>query len=341
MIVIVIVNYNAGTWLSRCVECVCDQTVADFRCVIVDNGSTDGSLESLPVLDERFDIVKLGKNSGFAHASNRGAYHFLPPNADFGAQDWIVMLNPDAFARPDWLEKLLEARFFAKNVTMIGSTQYMALEPDVFDGLGDFYHVSGLAWRAGFEHKVRAIETYEAFGPCGAGAMYHGQTFQRLGGYDERFFCYHEDVDLAYRMRLAGGICIQSAEAAIDHVSSAISGRASDFAVYHGTRNRFWTFMKNTPTRLLPFLMPIHLALSLFVLFWAGLRSGRFRPTARGLWQGMKGLGPIWKSRKAVKASRQISVLTLLRSFTWTIAPVRKRDIPKVNPVSKPANPMP
>jgi len=252
-----------------------------------------------------------------------------------------VMLNPDAFARPDWLEKLLEARFFAKNVTMIGSTQYMALEPDVFDGLGDFYHVSGLAWRAGFEHKVRAIETYEAFGPCGAGAMYHGQTFQRLGGYDERFFCYHEDVDLAYRMRLAGGICIQSAEAAIDHVSSAISGRASDFAVYHGTRNRFWTFMKNTPTGLLPFLMPIHLALSLFVLFWAGLRSGRFRPTARGLWHGMKGLGPIWKSRKAVKASRQISVLTLLRSFTWTIAPVRKRDIPKVNPVSKPANPMP
>ncbi len=293
----------------------------------MDNGSTDGSIESLPSLDKRFEIIRAGENLGFAAANNLAAKK--------AKANYLVMLNPDAFARVDWLENLL-GEITAPDITMVGSLQYMALEPDVLDGAGDFYHICGLAWRGGFGHPASSAptEAKAAFAPCGAGALYHRETYLRLGGYDERFFCYHEDVDLGYRMRLAGGRCVQSASAIIDHVSSGISGRASDFAVYHGTRNRIWTFFKNTPLPLLLVLLPVHIGLNLFVLFWAGLRSGRFKPTLRGIKDGLAGLGDIWRSRKEVAAQRSIAISDVARMLTWSVGPVRKRAVPDYHPAS-------
>ncbi len=301
------------------------QSEAAFEAFIVDNGSTDGSLDTLPKLDARFSIIEAGENLGFAAANNLAAKRAVAP--------YLVMLNPDAFARVDWLENLL-AEVTLPNITMVGSLQYLALEPDTLDGAGDFYHISGLAWRGGFGHPASAAPTKprEAFAPCGAGALYDRAVYLALGGYDERFFCYHEDVDLGYRMRLAGGRCVQSADAIIDHVSSGIAGRASDFAVYHGTRNRMWTFAKNTPGLLLPLLLPLHIALTVFMVFWAGLRSGRFKPTARGVLAGLRGLPDILRSRKSVKASRTISRRALLSMMTVSPQPVRARAVPSTFP---------
>lgn len=324
-ITIIIVNYNAGEWLARCVQSVVNQTHKVFHCVIVDNGSTDGSLETLGNLDARFQIIKAGENLGFAAGCNLGEKAH--------PSDWVAMLNPDAFAHEDWLEHLIGATTLAPNVTMVGSTQYMALEPGVFDGLGDYYHIAGLAWRGGFGHKVGPIQTREAFGPCGAGAFYHGETFRRLGGYDERFFCYHEDVDLAYRFRLAGGLCVQSAEAKIDHVSSGISGRASDFAVFYGTRNRIWTFYKNTPLFLLILTAPLHIALNLFVLTWSFFRrNGRAKPTWHGIKSGVSGLASRHADRNYIQTElKSLSTFALLKAFAYSPRTVAKRGVPKTS----------
>ena len=145
--------------------------------------------------------------------------------------------------------------------------------------------------------------------------------FEKLGGFDETFFCYHEDVDLAYRMRLDGGICIQSSDAKIDHVSSGISGRASDFAIYHGTRNRIWTFMKNTPRGLMPLLLPGHIVMNIFMLMWSIFRSKRARPTWRGIKDGF------FTKHDTVTPppQRKISYWTLLKSFGWSPFKLKKR----------------
>jgi len=253
---VIIVNYNGGKWLARSVQSVAEQSFTDFECFIVDNGSEDGSIAALPKLDSRFTLMELGENTGFARGNNIAAQK--------ATGEWLALLNPDAFARPDWLEKLLNATTLAPNVTMVGSTQY-------------FYHVAGLAWRGKHGHSTEGHtpETREAFGPCAAAALYHRETFARLGGFDERFFCYHEDVDIAFRFRLAGGICIQKADAIVDHVSSGISGRASPFAVYHGTRNRIWTFVKSMPPLGLLILGPAHIALNIAFLIWSLFRKGR------------------------------------------------------------------
>jgi len=305
---VIIVNYNGGEWLTRSVKSIADQSFTDFECFIVDNGSADGSITALPDLDTRFTVLDLGENTGFARGNNIAAKK--------ARGDWLALLNPDAFARPDWLEKLLDATTLAPNVTMVGSTQYMALEPNIYDGVGDFYHVSGLAWRGKHGHSTEnhVLETREVFAPCGAAALYHRETFNRLGGFDERFFCYHEDVDLAFRMRLAGGICIQKADAIVDHVSSGISGKASAFAVYHGTRNRIWTFVKSMPPLGLLILTPFHIALNLAFLFWSLFRKGRAKPTWRGVRDGIKDLPAVWKDRKAVE--RKVALFPLLRVMT-------------------------
>jgi len=302
------VNYNGGEWLARSVRSVAEQTLTNFECFIVDNGSSDGSLETLPKLDKRFTVLELGENTGFAKGNNIAAKE--------ARGDWLALLNPDAFARPDWLEKLLDATTLAPNVTMVGSTQYMALEPNIYDGVGDFYHVAGLAWRGKHGHSTEGhtAETREVFGPCAAAALYHRETFERLGGFDERFFCYHEDVDIAFRFRLAGGVCIQKADAIVDHISSGISGKASPFAVYHGTRNRIWTFVKCMPPLGLLLLGPAHLALNIAFLFWSLFRKGRTKPTWRGVKDGIKDIPAVWKDRGPVE--RKIGLLTLLRVMT-------------------------
>lgn len=318
---VIIVNYNAGEWLARCVASVAAQTHADFECFIVDNGSTDGSLETLPKLDARFTILRMGENLGFAAGNNRAA--------EVATGQWLALLNPDAFARPDWLEQGLAATSLAPNVAMVGSTQILALEPDLFDGLGDEYHAFGIAWRAGYRRPVGPIQTRESFGPCGAGAFYDAQVFAELGGFDEAFFCYHEDVDIAYRMRLAGYICVQSADAVIDHISSGVSGLASDFAVFHGTRNRTWTFFKNTPGPLLVLLTLPHVASCAALLFWSSVRSKRFKPTWRGTVAGFTRRG--WTKSQRVK--RRVPLLTLARAMAWNPNTVRRRDPVKTKPL--------
>lgn len=328
----IIVNFNGGDWLCKSVQSLLDQTLSEFECFIVDNGSTDGSMESLPELDARFEIILAGDNLGFAVANNLAAKKARAP--------WLALLNPDAFARSDWLEKAL-AEVTSPEITMVGSTQYLALEPDKFDGLGDFYHVTGLAWRAGFGHNARDVKSAEAFGPCGAGAFYHRETFLSLGGFDESFFCYHEDVDMAFRMRLAGGVCVQSAEAIIDHVSSGISGRASDFAVYHGTRNRIWTFVKNMPGLLFWLFLPAHIALNLAMLTWAAFRPGRFAPTWRGVKDGVKDLHRVFRARKATQKTRAISVLSILKALAVSPIKVMRRDVPNIQTTDLSGKPSP
>ncbi|NNC38520.1 MAG: glycosyltransferase family 2 protein [Acidimicrobiales bacterium] len=317
---VIIVNYNAGDWLAKSTRSLLSQMEADFECFIVDNGSTDGSLGTLPKLDKRFTIIELGYNAGFAVANNHAAKLANSP--------WIALLNPDAFARPDWLEKLLAETTIAPNIAMVGSTQYLALaDTPTLDGAGDCYHFSGIAYRAGYGHNSMPPATGFVFGPCAAAALYDREKFLELGGFDERFFCYHEDVDLAFRMQLTGFDCIQSQAAIVDHVSSAIASKVPNFAIYHGTRNRIWTFFKNMPAALLILLLPVHILANLAYLYWALFRKDRFGPTLQGVKDAMVGLPEIMETRRKVQNTRKISMLALLSKFTWSPIKVLRRGI--------------
>lgn len=322
MVSVLIVNYNSGDHLARCLTALAGQIYRDFDVVLVDNGSGDNSLDraiaAAPALADRLAVDCAGANLGFAAANNRAARQAR------GA--WLATLNPDAFARPDWLAELMAAAARYPDVAMFGSTQIMADRPDLLDGSGDAYHALGIAWRGNYEHPlVDSPGEGEVFGPCAAAALYRRQAFLDAGGFDERFFCYHEDVDLAFRLRLMGQRCVQAAKAVVDHVGSGTTGRTSEFSVYHGTRNRIWTFAKNMPAALFWPILPATVAVHAYLLLRAA-SVGRFAATWRGMRDGLCGIAPVWRRRRALQRTRRVSAITIARAMTWSLGKLRRRE---------------
>lgn len=316
---VVIVAYNAGVHLQRCVDALAAQSFADWRAVIWDNASTDGAVEHLKV-DERFQIVRHPENLGFAVANNRAAALSHSP--------FIVTLNPDAFAEPEWLERLVRAARI-HDAAAVASLQLDDQDPDRLDGAGDCMSICGVAWRGGYgQRSAKApTETVEVFSPCAAAALYRRDRFEALGGFEERFFCYYEDVDLAFRLRLEGGRCVLEPTAVVRHVGSASSNSISGFADYHGTRNRLWTFLRDMPAVLMPIALPAHVLVIAYVLLRSPSRAMR-DARWRGLKDGWRGRAPWLKERRWVGAR-----LSLIRTLTWSPLDLSRRNL-KALPVS-------
>jgi GT2 family glycosyltransferase len=249
-------------------------------------------------------------NTGFAVANNQAA--------TMAQGDWLIMLNPDAFPQKDWLERLLAAAARYPNVTAFGSTQLLDENPALLDGAGDVYHAAGIPFRGGYLRPLPAtLQDGQAFTPCAAAAMWRADVFGALGGFEENFFCYCEDVDLGFRHRLMDGRVVQVADARVSHMGSASSGRLSDFAVYHGTRNRLWTFVRCMPGLLLALFVLPHLAATL--LLWAHTAwRGAGAAYGRGLRDGLAGLPRVWQQRRVLQAARKVKLRALLRQFAWS-----------------------
>ena len=181
-----------------------------------------------------------------------------------------------------------------------GSRQLAAESTGTLDGTGDLYAVSGLGWRRdhGVAAEAHRLEPDEVFGPCAAAALYRRSALEEAGGLDESFFCYFEDVDLAFRLRLLGHRCLYVPDAVVHHVGSALTGRQSDFSVYHGHRNLVWTWLKNMPAPLLALYWPWHLALTLTSLVHVG-RRGQAGVLLKAKWDALQALPRVLRQRRA------------------------------------------
>lgn len=305
---VIVVSYNCADFVNKVIECLRAQTEQDFEVVIVDNASTDVDAIAVPD-DPRFTLMRLDRNLGFAAANNLGAAGARTP--------WIVTLNPDAFPQPDWLENLYRAARANPDVAMLGSTQLFADDPRMVDGLGDRYSVYGIAWRA--RHRYYADPPYysgEVFSPCAAAAMYRRSDFEAVGGFDEDFFCYCEDVDLGFRIQLRGGRAIQVGDAIVHHVSGGVTRKYQAFALYHGVRNLVWTMVKNVPLPMLVLTSFGHVA-ALGYLFGCRWRGEQTKTALRGLRDAWRGLGPMLAKRRDIQRMRRSSLADLARIITW------------------------
>lgn len=308
-ITVVVVNFNSGDYLKGCIASLARQTHTNFETIIIDNSSTDGSLDRLAEKPARLMILKQTDNLGFARANNIGAAA--------GKGKWLALLNPDAEAEPGWLDAMMRAVAERPDHRLVASLQFNLHEPSKLDGAGDNYLAYGYAWRGGFGHAAAsAPEAGECFGPCGAAALYPRDAFLDAGGFDERYFCYHEDVDIAFRLRLFGEKCQFAPAARIAHAGSAVTGRTSRFSVFHGVRNGVWTYFKNMPGGLLVLTLPVWLGGAILLLIRGAIR-GVFRATWDGFMAAFAGLGPMLKTRRGLRVRRRVSPATIAAAFTW------------------------
>jgi GT2 family glycosyltransferase len=317
---VIVVSFNAQQTLSRCLAALRAQSLQAARVIVIDNASTDGAIERARELFPEFEYVCLLENTGFAAANNRAI-----ERCD---SEFVALLNPDAFPEPAWLEELVKAAKQTPGAASFGSCQLMAGDTNMIDGVEDVCHISGLVWRGGHgrSRNDNDCTAREIFSPCAAAALYRRQAIQAVGGFDEDFFCYVEDVDLGFRLRLSGWQSWYVPAAVVRHVGSATTGGAhSSFAVYHGHRNLVWLFVKNMPGYLFWIFLPLHLALNFFSVFWFIFR-GQAGTILKAKWDAILGLPMTWRKRAIVQNQRRVPASILLAALNKSLIPGRLKS---------------
>jgi GT2 family glycosyltransferase len=323
-VTVLIVNWNSGGLLTQCLKHLIEQTIQPAQVQVIDNASSDTSIDTVDSF-ENVSLEKLDTNLGFAAGNNLAL-----AQCD---SEFIALLNPDAFPEPEWLEKLLAAASSNPDVVAFGSRQLDQSKPEYLDGIGDNYHISGLMWRE--RHGVQQLPSdliqREIFSPCAAAALYRRQAVVDVGGFDEDFFCYVEDVDLGFRLRLVGHKAMYVPDAIVHHVGSATTGgQHSDFAVYHGHRNLVWAYIKNMPGILFWVLLPLHLMMNLSVIILYGFR-GQTGVILKAKWDAIKGIPWAWRKRKEIQANRIAAIGDIWSALNKGLIPLQSATKTKLH----------
>lgn len=303
---VVILNWNGKEFLARCLEAVYSQNYQDFEVILIDNASKDGSIEEVEIRWPEVRVIRLERNIGFAAANNLGAR--------LAEGRWLALLNNDAFPDPEWLGTLIGATQRYPEYTFLGSRLLQDRDRNVLDGTGDVYHISGLAWRRNYNQPVGEAgnDTEEIFSPCAAAALYSLEIFRQVGGFEEDFFSYHEDVDLSFRLHLQGHRCLYVPQAVVAHVGSASTGKRSDFAVYHGHRNLVWSYFQNMPATLFWKYLPAHLIANLIFLIYYSIR-GQGKAIWRAKMDALSGIPNALRKRRQIQANLKVGTAEISR----------------------------
>jgi GT2 family glycosyltransferase len=268
---ILIVNWNGRHLLQECLDSLLRQTFRDFETILVDNGSSDGSRE---LLSEHYGWVKridLQSNTGFATANNLG----LPQ----ASGEFIVTLNNDTRAEPEWLAELVRVAETDPAIGMVASRTCVWDQPDTIDTLG------GRICRDGMSRGALRGQSFSALKlptivpilyPSPSAALYRRAMLEEIGFFDDDIFAYAEDTDLGLRARWAGWGAVAATAALVHHRYSATGGMFSPFKLYLCERNHYWVAVKN---------FPLHRLLQ--VPFWT---LARYLLQAHVAWQG-QGVG--------------------------------------------------
>jgi GT2 family glycosyltransferase/glycosyltransferase involved in cell wall biosynthesis len=246
-IAVVVPNWNGRSWLQACLESIARQTRSAEQTIVVDNGSTDGSLELLREADPPVRVLRLGRNTGFAYAANRGA-----EAADAEA---VALVNTDVVLAPDWLERMSRALEADEKVAAVACKMLDLGDPRFLYDTGDVLRRDGACVQRGrFElDDGRFDEPGEVFGACAGAALYRRTALLETGGFDERFFAYIEDVDLALRLRLAGWRCRYEPVVA-RHAGHGSSSSLAPPPAYWIERNTLLLLAKAFPPRWVPWV---------------------------------------------------------------------------------------
>lgn len=245
---IVIPNINGKGWLRDSIESVYAQTEQDFELIVVDNGSTDESLDQARAYRARpnFTLIENGRNTGFSHAVNQGIAQ--------ARGEYVVLFNNDAFAEPEWLAELIRTAEKDERTFAVQSLMLRHYQRELADDAGDYVTILAFACKTGDGRRAsRYTRERRIFSACAGAALYRKRLLDELGGFDENFFAYFEDVDLSWRANNAGYRCVLCPTARCYHICGASTGavRYNAFKSVQSGRNSLLLPLKNEPALML------------------------------------------------------------------------------------------
>lgn len=284
-ITVVIPNYNGIKFLGDCLDSVLDQEpdTPEYGILVVDNGSSDGSLELLRERYPQIRVEALPENTGFCHAVNLGIRQAETP--------YVILLNNDTRVRRGFIRSLYRAVENRPDAFSVSARMLMWDRPELLDDAGDRYCVLGWAYARGKGKPATLYEKpCEVFSSCGGAAIYRKSVFDEIGLFDEEHFAYLEDLDIGYRAKIYGYRNYYEPSAEVIHYGSASSGsRYNEWKTALAAANSLYVIGKNMPVLQwiwnLPFLFPGFL---LKFFFFCG--KGMGKNYLKGLGKGFKKL---------------------------------------------------
>jgi GT2 family glycosyltransferase len=306
---VIILTWNGKGFLPECLDALAAQSYRDFETVLLDNGSTDGSADYVREHYPWVRLVELPENAGFAGGNNRAL-------AECRGR-YIVTLNNDTKAEPDFLAELVRRVEVDPGIGMVAAKMLNFYHKERIDSVGVRIAANGMGQNIGCQELDlgQYDRNREAFGPCAGAALYRRAMLDEVGFFDDGFFAYYEDLDLAWRGRLAGWRCLTAPEAVVLHVHSATSGKMSPFTVFQVQRNKWFVLLKNWPAGLLAARLPLIVTFDLAALLLAVLR-GRGLAACRARIAVLLSLRALLRQRRAVQRLRKLSNAEVKRLFS-------------------------
>ena len=287
-VTIIIPNYNGLKFMEPCFNALEAQSDKNFELLVVDNGSTDGSVKWLE--ERRIPSIFLPENTGFSGAVNVGIRHAKTP--------YVILLNNDTEPEPDYVKELVRTMDRSPGIFSASSKMIQLYHKELMDDAGDMYSILGWAYQIGVGQSSRGYnKPRSVFAACAGAAIYRREVFEEIGGFDEAHFAYLEDIDVGYRAKIFGYENVYCPAAVVYHVGSGTSGsKYNSFKVRLAARNIVYLNYKNMPAlQLLVNLVP--LLAGIFVKYLFFRKIGFASDYVEGLKEGLRTAGRTRKVR--------------------------------------------
>lgn len=280
-VTIVIPNYNGKHFMEPCLSSLSEQTYKNFHILVVDNASSDGSIEYMEENYPDIELIKLQKNYGFSKAVNIGIQHSRTP--------YVILLNNDTTVDTRYVEEMVKAIEKSPKIFSVSSKMIQMYHPELIDSAGDLYTLLGWGVCRGCGRPVSNYQKYdEIFTACAGAAIYRRSVFDEIGYFDENHFAYLEDIDIGYRARIYGYYNMYCPTALVYHVGSGTSGsKYNSFKVKLAARNNLYLNYKNMPALQLV-LNFIPLAIGYFVKYLFFCKIGFGKDYKEGFIEGLQ-----------------------------------------------------
>lgn len=307
---VVIPNFNGKELIRRCLSSLSKQKYNDFQIIVVDNGSTDGSVEQIKKDFPKVKIIAFDKNTGFAHAVNAGIKESTAP--------YVFLLNNDTELDPHCLNYLVSSAKEKKDVGFVTAKFLDFHDRTKIQNATDQIDVSGHLIIKGENRKDDPEYNKEGytFLASGGGTLIKREVFEHVGYFDDDFFFYMEDADFFLRAQIAGFKGWYQPKAVVYHIGRATSSKRPKWSEYMVFRNMTMVIIKNFPIRL---IIKDFNWLKILLVHFNTIRFLTFRNNFLGVIKAeafiLKSLPSLFKKRAQIQKSKRVSDQYIINSI--------------------------
>ncbi|MDZ7611482.1 MAG: glycosyltransferase family 2 protein [Candidatus Moranbacteria bacterium] len=305
LISVIVANYNGKKWLTECFESIFKQKYSPLEVILVDNASSDGSVEFARSNYPQIKVIQAKENLGFAGGNNLGF--------EMSSGKYILFLNNDVNFSENLIAELFNGMQKNKGAGCLWPKIRLMEEPEKLDMCGSYWTNSTLLYHEGYkkrQDKKNYNQPRNYFSAKGAALLMPRSVIEEAGLFDGDFWCFYEETDFCHRLWLSGYECLYWPEAEIFHAVGGTSVlQLQSYLQYHNFKNKLCSFLKNFEGRTLIRVLPIFFLVNAFLwCYWIlTFKWANSFALCRAWWWNLSHLKETLKKRKGVQQWREVS----------------------------------